>query len=36
MYFSAVLNPIADWFTQRQDAKVKRLESFKLRRKYMI
>jgi hypothetical protein len=29
-------SPIADWFTNRQEAKVKRLESFKLRRKYMI
>jgi hypothetical protein len=29
-------SPIADWFTSRQEAKVKRLESFKKRRVYMI
>jgi hypothetical protein len=29
-------SPIADWFTNRQEAKVKRLESFKKRRVYMI
>jgi hypothetical protein len=32
----AQYSPITDWFTQRQEAKVKRLESFKLRRRFMI
>jgi hypothetical protein len=29
-------SPIADWFTNRQEVKVKRLEAFKKRRKFMI
>lgn len=29
-------SPIADWFTNRNESKVKRLESFKKRRKFMI
>lgn len=32
----AQYSPIADWFVKRKADKVKRLESFKLRRKYMI
>lgn len=32
----AQYSPIADWFTNRAEAKVKRLESFKKRRKFMI
>lgn len=29
-------SPTADWFTNRQEVKVKRLEAFKKRRKFMI
>lgn len=29
-------SPIADWFTNRQEAKVKRLDSFKKRRQFML
>lgn len=32
----AQYSPISDWFVKRKADKVKRLESFKLRRKYMI
>lgn len=32
----AQYSPISDWFVKRKADKVKRLESFKLRRKFMI
>ncbi len=32
----AQYSPLADWFTQRKESKIKRLESFKKRRQFMI
>lgn len=32
----AQYSPLADWFVQRKEAKVKRLEAFKKRRRFMI